>query len=159
MAVRCSRVKSVATPAAKIRRTRDPDLSRSERIELRLDSDRDLRSGFVFTIDHLGRAAESCCGASGWNPEWYVASAQTEDAWCIECAIPLKELNLEEVEEQTIAAIAISRLDANSVNLWSDSERSAGTRLGLLAGFKLQAEQYEFVRLAVADTGTESTEK
>ena len=132
-------------------RTRDPDLSSAERIQINLDFDRDLRSGFLFEIDSHGRAAESCCGSDGWNPDWYVAAGHDDKAWFLEIAIPLRDLMIDSVTEKTIAAFSISRLNSASVDLWAEGEdRLKGTQFeGLLAGLKFDPGKYQLLRFAV----------
>lgn len=158
VAVRCNRVNKMAARKADQLRTRDPDLSNVERIELQLDIDRDLRSGFRFEIDSLGRAAESCNGSVGWNPQWFVATSQDEDAWFAELAIPLNELMLSSIDEKSIAAFSIGRLDSRSVDLWSDSRnrKPQNQAPGIIAGLKVEPDRYKLLRFAAAVTTDEN---
>ena len=53
-------------------RSRDPDLTGRDRIEVELDIDRDGQTNFRFAIDYRGWAAESINGMSAWDPTWFV---------------------------------------------------------------------------------------
>jgi hypothetical protein len=74
-------------------RPRDPDLSGRDRIDLLIDVDRDYTSYFHLTVDYRGWACDRCLGSSAWNPQWYIASAQTDESWTVECAIAWSELS------------------------------------------------------------------
>jgi photosystem II stability/assembly factor-like uncharacterized protein len=73
-------------------RPRDADLARHDRVELRLDLDRDFCTAYELTVDHRGWCRESCWGDANWNPRWFIAAAESESLWKIETAIPLAEL-------------------------------------------------------------------
>ena len=73
-------------------RPRDPDLSGRDQVTLRIDTDRDYRSAFEFTIDHRGWVNESCAGSRPWDPDWYVAQSENDSSWTVEVAIPLNEI-------------------------------------------------------------------
>jgi len=92
LAARCPRASGAAYEPAKGPRTRDPDLSAEDRVELLLDLDRDYATWYRLTIDHQGRPAEACWGDASWNPTWFVAGGSEENAWTAEAAIALDQL-------------------------------------------------------------------
>ena len=151
-AARCSLQSTHYCKPLKGVRTRDPDLSSHHRIRIELDFDRDLQSAFSFEIDSSGRAAESCAGSTGWNPTWYVASSQQAKVWTVECAIPLKELIGDDSIEGDLIAYRTSRLDRDSIDLWSQQENRKLEILpaGIVAGLKIDPKRYEFLRFAEA---------
>jgi hypothetical protein len=148
LAVRCNKVGGQIYPASESVRSRDPDLSQVERIQLSLDFDRDFQSSFVLEIDARGRAADRCNGSPGWNPEWFVAGGQDDHSWTIECAIPLRELTFEPVDDQSVVAFSIRRLNPDSIDLWSDqTDRTAHPQdSGIVAGLKIRPRQYDLLR-------------
>lgn len=79
-------------PEPVARRTRDMDLSQSDRVELLLDLDRDYQTYCRFCVDARGALAEDCWGDASWNPRWYVAFRSNAEGFAIEAAIPLAEL-------------------------------------------------------------------
>ncbi len=74
------------------RRGHDADLSRSDRVEILLDLDRDYTTYYRFAISQVGLTAEECAGDRNWNPRWAVATSQSDIGWQAEVAIPLDEL-------------------------------------------------------------------
>ena len=142
-------------------RTRDPDLQRFDRVRLELDFDRDLQSGFVFEVDSCGRAAENCAGSTGWNPKWYVASKRDGKTWTTECAIPWKELVADEIDPETLIAHRFSRLDGNSIDLWSGSvtRRTQNLDSGIVAGLRIEPKRYEFLRFAESPAESTTADK
>lgn len=70
----------------------DADLSRHDRVCIRLDVDRDYATWYEFQVDQRGWTAESCWEDRRWNPTWFVAAEAEETEWRIEAAIPWKEL-------------------------------------------------------------------
>lgn len=77
---------------ATIGRLRDPDLSRQDRIELFLDTDRDYVTFWKLVLDHRGGTGESLLGDRTWNPKWYVAASGDASTWSVEVAIAWEEL-------------------------------------------------------------------
>ena len=73
-------------------RSRDPDLTGRDRIEVELDIDRDGQTNFRFAIDYRGWAAESINGMSAWDPTWFVQGKEGANNWTVEAAIPLASL-------------------------------------------------------------------
>ncbi len=159
LAVRCNKILGQSYPPGDTRRSRDPDLKESERIQLILDFDRDFQSNFTLEIDARGRAADHCSGSPGWNPQWFVAANQDSDSWTIECAIPLRELTFQPVDDQQVAAFSIRRLNSQSIDLWSDEkDRTAHSLdLGIVAGLKIRPRQYELLRFSALATDTQET--
>lgn len=131
-------------------RTRDPDIHQYDRIRLELDFDRDMQSSYVLEVDACGRATDSCAGSAGWNPEWYVAVKQDSKVWSVECAIPLKHLIAGSLNPGDLIAHRFSRLDANAIDLWanSDSRKAEDRTSGIVTGLKIQPKRYEFLQFA-----------
>ncbi len=73
-------------------RQRDEDLSKQDRVEISLDIDRDYVTAWRLAVDSRGRVHDSCWGDDAWNPKWYVAASQDDDAWYVEAAIPWDQL-------------------------------------------------------------------
>jgi hypothetical protein len=88
----CSRVDGVNYERSAEPRPRDPDLSKQDRIELLIDTDRDFVTYYRLAIDHRGWTGESCWGDASWNPTWFVAHGETADDWTFEAAIPWTDL-------------------------------------------------------------------
>ena len=146
----CQKVEGHFYKVRKSARTRDPDLSRRDRVELTIDTNRDYRTGFKFVIDHRGWLNESCAGSLGWDPQWYVAQSEDESTWTVEIAIPLEEIAAQEVDENTTWAVALRRKVFDDRNVWENKMNSShssshvshqgGLQIGLTAnpaGFEL----------------------
>jgi len=146
----CQKVQGHYYNLRKQARTRDPDLSRRDRIELTIDTNRDYRSAFKFVVDHRGWVNESCAGSRGWDPQWYVAQSEDELSWTAEVAIPLEQITSSELSEQTTWAFALKRKIFDDRNVWenesqleywqADEAPSSGLQIGLTAnpaGFEL----------------------
>ena len=91
VAVACTHPTGKAAPKA-TSREHDADLSGHDRVELRLDLDRDYQTCFRLAIDQRGHVADDCWGDPTWNPKWFVAVDPTPTGWTAELAIPLAEL-------------------------------------------------------------------
>lgn len=151
LAVRCQRLPQADYAATSQIRTRDSDLSGKDRIQLKLDTDRDLRSAFVFEIDYRGWASESCFGATGWNPDWYIASGGDSDSWTLECAIPLESISVASLQGKT-AAISLRRLDNHNRDIWPrEIAQPAAVLTGLVTGFPIQPKNFELLRFETGD--------
>ena len=74
-------------------RSRDSQLSGSDRVEIAIDIDRDYDTCFLFSVDAQGRVAESFGNNLAWNPEWFVAHRCQDSWWIAEIAIPLEEIS------------------------------------------------------------------
>ncbi|MCA9210552.1 MAG: hypothetical protein KDA55_19475, partial [Planctomycetales bacterium] len=92
VAVQCRKAAGVDYSPSAETRPRDADLSARDRVDILLDIDRDASTFFRLTVDYRGWTREQCWESLGWNPNWYVAAAETETAWTIEAAIPRDEL-------------------------------------------------------------------
>ncbi len=107
-------------------RTRDPDLSRNDRVELTIDPSLNFCGGIKLTLDHQGWVAESKLAGKGWDPDWYVSGVQDKKTWTVEFAIPLKTLS-ERAPNQPVHpsdnscrgwAVKVCRLDERSRSVW-----------------------------------------
>ncbi|MEL7498497.1 MAG: hypothetical protein AAFN77_12870 [Planctomycetota bacterium] len=92
VAIRCRKIAGASYQWEKAARPRDADLDRRDRVAIWIDADRDYLNAFRFEIDHRGWVRDACNDDLNWNPNWYVAQSETEDAWTIEAAIPLNQL-------------------------------------------------------------------
>lgn len=81
-----------------------------DRVELCVDTDRDLLTAFRLTVDETGRTDDACWKLRKWNPQWYVATDADERTWRLECAVPLAELSSEAVRPGTLWSIRLRRL-------------------------------------------------
>jgi len=91
-------------------RLRDTDLSTHDRVEVLLDLDHDFVTFYRLVIDHRGWTNDSWWGDNTWDPTWYVAKAQTDDAWTFEAAIPLDQLTGRPPKPHDTWAIGIQRI-------------------------------------------------
>ena len=146
----CKKVEGYFYNLRKSARTRDADLSRRDRVELTIDTNRDYRTGFKFVIDHRGWLNESCASSQGWDPQWYVAQSEDESTWTVEIAIPLEEIAAQDPDNNTTWAVALQRKVFDDRNVWEDETESSqmssdgssldGLQIGLIAnpaGFEL----------------------
>src|SRR5205823_2620500 len=92
VAVHCLKAANVDYQPDDSPRPRDADLTRYDRVSLKLDVDRDYTTAFELTVDSRGWTRDACNGDTTWNPTWYVAAANDESSWTVEAAIPLAEL-------------------------------------------------------------------
>ena len=146
----CHKVQGHYYNLRKQARPRDPDLSRRDRVELTIDTDRDYRSSFKFVIDHRGWVNESCSGSRGWDPDWYVAQSEDKTTWTVEVAIPLKQIAAEDLGDKTTWAFSIKRKIFDDHNVWKNrssaavaDRRHAG---GLQIGMTSNPRDFELVR-------------
>ncbi len=120
---------------AKRARQRDAELAAQDRIELCLDLDRDWTTFYRFSVDARGLTRDQCWHDTSWNPQWFVAAAETDDAWTIEAAIPLSELARQFPSAGQAWTIGITRI-VPGVGLQSWSKPAgiepAGEGFGLL---------------------------
>lgn len=110
IAANCRKVPGVAYPSSSEKRTRDPDLSRRDRIEILLDIDRDYATYYRLVIDHRGWVRDECLGSPAWQPRWYVAAAEDDVSWTVECAIPWSELVQHPPASHQYWAIGVQRI-------------------------------------------------
>jgi len=148
----CQKVKGHYYNLRKQARPRDPDLSRRDRVELMIDTNRDYRSSFKFVIDHRGWVNESCSGSRGWDPDWYVAQSEDETTWTVEVAIPLEQIAAEELGDKTTWAFAIKRKIFDDRNVWKNRSSNLDTNRshfsGLQVGLTSSPSEFELVRFA-----------
>ncbi len=109
LAASCRKVPGLAYPSSSQPRPRDPDLSQRDRIELLIDVDRDYASYYRLVIDHRGWVRDECLGSAAWDPQWYVAAAEDDVSWTVECAIPWSELVEHRPASQQYWAIGLQR--------------------------------------------------
>ncbi len=112
-------------------RQRDADLAAHDRVELRLDIDRDWTTFYRLVVDHRGWTAEDCWGDASWNPRWFVAAARGEENWTIEAAIPLSQLTADTIEPNTVWALGLQRIVPGvGFQSWTRPATVAGTPEG-----------------------------
>ncbi len=109
LAVNCRRAPGVQYEPATGPRTRDPDLSQQDRVEVYLDLDRDFVTYYRLCIDHRGHTGEGCWGDCTWDPAWFVAADGDQDAWTAEAAVPLEQLTGQFPSSGTVWALGIQR--------------------------------------------------
>jgi hypothetical protein len=90
-------------------RQHDADLSRHDRLCIRLDLDRDYTTWYEFQIDQRGLTAESCWEDRRWNPNWYVAAEADTSIWRVEAAIPWREMTPLPPRRGSIYGVSILR--------------------------------------------------
>jgi photosystem II stability/assembly factor-like uncharacterized protein len=90
-------------------RPRDADLVEHDRIELRLDLDRDFATAYELAVDHRGWCRDACWGDTNWDPSWYIASAEDETAWTVEAAMPLAALTENRPAAKHVWAVSVRR--------------------------------------------------
>jgi hypothetical protein len=109
VAVQCRLAPGAKYDATPQPRTRDPELSQHDRVDIFLDIDRTYASYYHLTIDHRGWAADACCGDRSWNPKWFVAARTADGSWTAEAAIPLAELGAKIEPGKTVWGLGIQR--------------------------------------------------
>jgi hypothetical protein len=110
IAVRCLKSAGVEYPASREPRTYDAPLGSRDRVELRLDLDRDYATCFRLVVDHRGWTNDACVGAASWNPEWFVAAAEDGQSWTVEAAIPFRELSENPPRRRDVWAVGLARI-------------------------------------------------
>jgi len=93
IAVTCRRAPGVKYEPAPTPRPRDADLTAQDHVDILIDIDRGFATYYRLSIDYRGFTADSLWGDAAWNPTWFVAANLTDDAWTIEAAVPLDQLN------------------------------------------------------------------
>jgi hypothetical protein len=91
-------------------RSRDANLINRDRIAIRLDTDRDYHTSFDLTVDHRGWTHDACWGDTSWNPQWYVAQSQTDNAWQVEAAIPWSALTSHPPDIRAAWSLSLGRM-------------------------------------------------
>ena len=143
LGVVCQKVEGHYYNLRKSARTRDSDVSRRDRIEFVIDTNRDYRTAFKFVVDHRGWPNDSCAGSLGWDPQWYVAQSEDESTWTVEVAIPLEQIAARNPDGNTTWALALKRKVFDDRNVWehetksvqstSDAPELSGLQVGLAA--------------------------
>ena len=113
LGIRCREAPGASYPPAEGPRTRDPDLSSHDRVEIYLDLDRDFVTSYRLTIDHRGHTGEGCWGDATWNPTWFVAAARADGFWTAEAAIPLEQLTGQFPSARSTWAVGLQRIIPN----------------------------------------------
>ncbi len=75
-----------------IKGKRDSLDPRLDHVRLRIDIDRDYATWFEFGWDIQEGVLDRCNDISVWDPQWYIASHSTDEAWNTELAIPIAQL-------------------------------------------------------------------
>lgn len=133
IAIDANRAAGVDDAPAEGPRQRDADLSQRDHLTLSFDIDRDYTTALELSIDSAGRAADHCWGNQPWNPQWYIAAAQSSDRWTAEAAIPLAQLTSNPPESGTTWALALRRTTpGQATKTWTGSNTISPDRFGLL---------------------------
>ena len=133
LALRCEKDAGFEYRHPKLPRQHDADLKQQDRVELRLDLDRDYATAFELAIDHRGQTSDTCWLDRTWNPRWFVAVKQDDRHWSIEAAIAWEELvpaapRVGEAWALSVRRVIPGRQAAN----WSDDEQGGSDDFGLL---------------------------
>jgi len=92
--LRCPKVPGIDyPPVPEGQRLRDIGMQDQDRVEILIDVERDYGTYYSLTIDSRGWVTDACWGANSWNPQWFVARHEDEQAWYIESAMRLSELS------------------------------------------------------------------
>lgn len=142
-AIRCRKLKGQTYRHEQKTRTRDPDLSQRDRVELTIDPSLNYCGSIKLTLDYRGWVSESKLAGKNWNPDWYVAAAQDDDAWNVEFAIPLSAINQRAPGRPTHPSdpcsrgwgVKMNRLVNHSRSVW-DHDESSARLTGLQASLK-----------------------
>ena len=110
LAVTCRHAPGIEYKPDSQPRARDADLSNRDRIEICLDLDRDWATYYRLIVDHRGWTQDSCWNDKSWNPTWFVAASELDDAWTIEVAIPLDQLTTGQLDRKQPWAVGIQRV-------------------------------------------------
>jgi hypothetical protein len=120
VAVHCLKIENVDYPANNTARQRDADLTRFDRVALKLDVDRDYSTAYELTVDSRGWTHDELNGNTTWNPTWYVAAANDDSSWTVEAAIPLTELVDKPPAARDVWAVAVRRtIPRTGYQTWS----------------------------------------
>jgi photosystem II stability/assembly factor-like uncharacterized protein/tetratricopeptide (TPR) repeat protein len=108
--ISCTRAEGFKYATSDEPRPRDADLADQDRVELLIDVDRDFATYYQLVVDCRGWTAESCWRDKTWNPNWFVASGETDGAWTAEAAIALSELTDQQSLAKKTWALGIQRI-------------------------------------------------
>jgi hypothetical protein len=111
VAIRCTKLDDCSYPRDDRPRPHDGDVEPYDRVRLLVDVDRDYASWFELVVDSRGWTADRCWHDAAWNPQWFVAAAESaaDNAWIVEAAIPLAELTSQPPTSPTAWACAVER--------------------------------------------------
>ncbi len=109
-AIRCRKADQVAYDPPPTARKRDADLTNQDRVQILLDIDRDYATCYRFTVDSRGCTHDQLWLDPTWNPEWYVARAETETHWTCELAIPFTALSAQTGTAERLWACGVQRI-------------------------------------------------
>lgn len=115
-------------------------------IEINLDSYRDLRSAYSFTVTAAGVKGDEFMSQNGanwdrsWNPIWFVKTNIDEEGWTAEFKIPFTQLRFTDKEEQ-VWGMELQRMNfrMQERSLWQRIPRSVSgwaSNFGELQGIK-----------------------
>lgn len=86
-------------------RKRDRFLGSDDRVDVRLDTFNDRRSGYIFIVNTLGTVFDARQGLFGMDSNWdsniVVACKITSDRWFAEMAIPITDMHFEPKDNAT----------------------------------------------------------
>jgi hypothetical protein len=112
-AASCGQQSDVAYPRDDRRRPHDGELRNHDRVRLLLDADRDYATWFDLTVDSRGWTGDRCWDDDAWNPQWFVAAAQSgagaDAKWVVEAAIPWSALAANAPHQGEAWAVAVDR--------------------------------------------------
>jgi len=106
-----------------------------DRLEIRIDTDRDLSTAFSLCVDESGRTSESCWSLASWNPQWHVAVDHDESVWRVELAIPGRELAVGGIRPGSLWAVDLRRLAPGRVDQRADALVPGSPERALLVRF------------------------
>jgi len=135
LAVRCYD----SEPDKIVKRLSRRDGNDGDWIEINLDSYRDLRTAFAFTVTAAGVKGEEFASLNGkswdksWNPIWFVKTKIDEEGWTAEFKIPFSQIRFTNKKEQ-IWVLQIHRMDfrLQERSLW---QRIPRTVSGFISNF------------------------
>jgi tetratricopeptide (TPR) repeat protein len=121
-----------ATAASDEPRPRDADLAAHDRVEFRIDLDRDYATAYRLVVDCRGWTADDLWHDSSWNPTWFVAAHRDAGVWNIEAAIPLEELTNQFPAAKSVWAIGVQRIAPElGFQPWTTPASATGNTAGL----------------------------
>jgi hypothetical protein len=95
---------------------RDQDLSQVDRMQLRIDTDRDLVTAMHLQVTDAGRTHDSIDSNPDWHPTWYVDTKRSDDQVTIEMAILRRDLVDLPIHEDESWFVSATPLRAGSVS-------------------------------------------
>jgi len=127
---------------------RDGDLRADDNVAFILDTYRDFRSGFCFSVNPNGARFDALISSGGrwglnedWNGVWDAAAAIGDEGWSVEVVIPFKTLRFP-VSENSSWGFNLRRIirRKNEEVLWTAWQRNDGlfqlSKAGLITGLE-----------------------